>query len=146
LGLPPDVAESIIEASRWHDAGKKHPLWQMAARGGVDGDLLAKTGRSYFYNPRLLGGMRHELVSALDYLEGAKNDELALWLILSHHGRSRPFFQAQAYDPDRASESAELNARVPFIYERLTLSHGPWGLAWMEALLRGIDIQSEGSE
>jgi hypothetical protein len=146
LRLPPDLAASVVEASRWHDAGKKHPLWQIAARGGADGEPLAKTGRPYFYNPRALGGMRHELVSALDYLAGAKNNELAFWLILSHHGRSRPFFKTQAYDPERPHESAELNAQVPFIYERLTLSHGAWGLAWMEALLRGIDIQSEGSE
>lgn len=144
LRLPPDIAGALVEASRWHDAGKRHPLWQIAARGPAHGEPLAKTGKPYFHNPRLLGGMRHEFVSALDYLDAAKGNELATWLILSHHGRCRPFFQSRAYDPDRMGESEELNAQVPFIYERLALAHGPWGLAWMEALLRAIDIQSEG--
>lgn len=146
LGLTPDVAASIEEALRWHDVGKGHPLWQIAARGSADGEPLAKTGKAYFHNPRLLGGMRHELVSALHYLASGKENELALWLILSHHGRCRPFFPAKAGDPDRANDSEELNARVPFIYERLSREHSFWGLAWMEAIVRGIDIQSEGDE
>ena len=137
LGINSDVADAVIDAALHHDDGKKHPLWQTALKGIAAGEPLAKL--PYFSKPRLLDGMRHELVSALD----AGLGELATWLIASHHGRCRPFFPELAYDPNRLNESAELNAQLPYMYEGLVAKYGYWGLAYLEAILRGVDIQSE---
>jgi CRISPR-associated endonuclease/helicase Cas3 len=138
LGLSPELTHALTEAGFHHDDGKAHPLWQLALRGTNAGEPLAKQG--YFSKPKLLGGLRHELVSALN---NTSLGELAIWLILSHHGRCRPFLPVKAYDPDRPKESTELNARVPFMLEHLSRKYGLWGLAYLEAIVRGVDIQSE---
>jgi CRISPR-associated endonuclease/helicase Cas3 len=137
LKLNQEDAGAIIDAAREHDEGKAHPLWQTALRGTDAGEALAKL--QYFYNPKLLAGMRHELVSGLD----SDLSDLTLWLVVSHHGRCRPSFPTKAYDPNRLEESAKLNGKLPFIFEKLTKQYGYWGLAYLEALLRASDIQSE---
>jgi CRISPR-associated endonuclease/helicase Cas3 len=137
LRLAQAEAAAIVEAARHHDDGKAHPLWQVALRGSHEGEPLAKS--PYFVNPKLLAGMRHELISALmDTLS-----DLARWLVASHHGRCRPFFPKRSYDPDRIKESAVFNANLPFLFDRLQKAYGYWGLAYLEAVFRGIDIQSE---
>jgi CRISPR-associated endonuclease/helicase Cas3 len=137
LSLP--MYDSVLNSAVHHDDGKAHWLWQLASRGTrANGELLAKVG--YFNDPLLLGGMRHELVSVLNNPE---LNDLEKWLILSHHGRCRPFFEDKAYDPDRREESAEVNARLPALLEQLTMQYGYWGLAYLEALVRAIDINSE---
>jgi CRISPR-associated endonuclease/helicase Cas3 len=136
--LPLPMRGSVASAAHHHDDGKAHWLWQLASRGSSDGEPLAKVG--YFDNPSMLEGMRHELVSVLCT---AGLDDLAGWLILSHHGRCRPFFQQKSYDPDRPEQSAELNAKLPAVLEKLNEKFGYWGLAYLEALVRAIDINSE---
>jgi hypothetical protein len=136
--LPLPMCDSVIQAAFHHDDGKAHWLWQLAARGSSDGEKLAKVG--YFENPMLLAGLRHELVSVLN--NGDLND-LEAWLIASHRGRCRPMFAEKAYDPDRPVESAELNARFPAILDSLQRKYGYWGLAYLEALVRAVDINSE---
>jgi CRISPR-associated endonuclease/helicase Cas3 len=140
LGLNSDVTNAVIEAAFHHDDGKAHPLWQVALKGNNNGEPLAKL--PYFSKPKLLAGMRHEFVSALD----ANLGELATWLIGSHHGRCRPSFPEKSYDPLRREESAAFNAKVPFLFEHLVVEHGQWGLAYLEAIVRGVDIQSEEQE
>ena len=137
--LPLPMCESVLNSAFRHDDGKAHWLWQLASRGsGATGEVLAKVG--YFNDPLLLGGMRHELVSVLNNPE---LNNLEKWLILSHHGRCRPFFEEKAYDPDRREESAEVNAKLPAMLEQLNMQYGYWGLAYLEALVRAIDINSE---
>ena len=138
LQLEPGLAAQVTVAMLHHDDGKGHPLWQLAARGTAEGEPLAKL--KFFYDPRLLGGMRHELVSALD---SPGLSDLTTWLILSHHGMCRPFFREKSYDPNRLAESAALNAKLPGMFRELNTQYGVWGLAYLEALVRGIDIQSE---
>jgi CRISPR-associated endonuclease/helicase Cas3 len=139
LHLDPDVTSAICDAALHHDDGKAHPLWQLAATGGVDATAWAKTGGS-FHNPMLLGGMRHELVSSL---WNPEMSPLAKWLTVSHHGRCRPQFSVKAYDPDAIEASAVLNAKLPTLLDWLNQEHGVWGLAYLEAVIRAVDIASE---
>jgi CRISPR-associated endonuclease/helicase Cas3 len=132
------VRNAVISAAAEHDTGKKHPLWQLGFTGTTAGEPLAKNYT--FVNPLLLNGLRHELVSALYNPELSPLDKL---LVLSHHGRCRPFFPEKAYDPDALTESAELNATLPTLLWEMNEQHGVWGLAWLEAVIRAIDINAE---
>jgi CRISPR-associated endonuclease/helicase Cas3 len=81
----------LVKASRWHDAGKAHPIFQASvrranpalpedgqwAKSGVSAPL--RHGRKYF---------RHELASALAALQNGLPFEIA-YLILTHHGKVR---------------------------------------------------------
>jgi hypothetical protein len=137
--LPLPMRDSVLRSAFHHDDGKAHWLWQLASRGSsIFGKVLAKVSR--FNDPSLLAGMRHELVSVLNNPE---LKDLEKWLIVSHHGRCRPLFEEKAYDPDRLRESAELNAKLPAMLDRLTIQYGYWGLPYLEALIRAIDINSE---
>lgn len=137
LNLDGDLATDIVFAAEHHDDGKAHWLWQTASHGNNDGKPLAKV--RYFYDPKLLGGMRHELLSAMD----SHGSDLAEWLIASHHGRCRPYFEDSAFAPDRLEECEEFNKKLPGLFEQMTKQYGHWNLAYLEALIRGIDIQSE---
>lgn len=138
LALPATVTKAIIDASTVHDAGKEHLLWQLGFKGLSTGEPLAKN--YFFHNPALLDGLRHELVSALYKPE---LDDLTKWLVLSHHGRCRPLFEERAYDPDAVEASAELNAQLPELLSLLSAQHGVWGLSYLEAVIRAVDINAE---
>ncbi len=138
IGFPPEIATAVVDAAKTHDDGKAHPLWQLAFRGTTTGEPLAKNFK--FVNPFLLNGMRHELVSAL------QNPELspqAKWLIVSHHGRCRPLFEPDAYDPDAVEASANLNGQLPELLSSLNQQFGVWGLAYLEAVIHAVDINAE---
>lgn len=138
LCLSTEVSAAVVEAATAHDAGKEHPLWQLAFKGSTSGEPLAKN--HVFHNPVLLNGMRHELVSVL---YSRQLSPLAKWLVVSHHGRCRPMFEETAYDPDALNDSAALNAQLPELLATLNVAHGVWGLAYLEALLRAADINAE---
>jgi CRISPR-associated endonuclease/helicase Cas3 len=42
LGLPEELERSVIDAARFHDLGKAHPVWQAALPGRTDTTVLAK--------------------------------------------------------------------------------------------------------
>jgi CRISPR-associated endonuclease/helicase Cas3 len=69
--------------------------------------------------------------------------ELALHLVAAHHGHARPTIAA--YDPGQpgapeAWGAQETRARAAALrFARLQRRYGPWGLAWLEALLRAAD-------
>jgi len=138
LCLPMDSCAAVVEAATVHDAGKEHPLWQLGFKGTTSGEPLAKN--HIFHNPALLGGLRHELVSVL---YNPRLSPLAKWLVVSHHGRCRPMFEEAAYDPDALGESAALNAQLPELLAALNFEHGVWGLAYLEAVMRAVDINAE---
>lgn len=86
---------ALLRASRWHDVGKSHVVFQATmhdcplAEAPDKTPLLAKSSscrrhqRKYF---------RHELASMLAWLEQAKNEEntdLIAYLIAAHHGKVR---------------------------------------------------------
>ena len=84
-----DNAE-ILRAARWHDVGKAHSTFQERLGASGSAPPLAKAphydvskGRPYF---------RHELASALAYLEHAewsRAADLVAYLIAAHHGKVR---------------------------------------------------------
>lgn len=108
IGLPDATKQRLLEAARWHDWGKIHPVFQ---RGIFDGRPRrddefepersdAWRGRRDIgkapdrYSPVNFWGryerrhFRHELASALAMLQLGK-DDLAVYLAAAHHGKVR---------------------------------------------------------
>ena len=146
IGLPGEYADMLATAARLHDEGKRYSLWQRAAKTPSNGKIYAKTDKRM--NTRLLDDYRHEFGS-LPYAqkdEGfsalpAHLQELALHLIVAHHGWARPAISTSGGDePPSASEKRALDVALRFA--RLQRRWGPWGLAWWEALLRAADQQA----
>jgi len=146
LALPDEKIHMLRAAAVVHDMGKDRSLWQDAMNAPRDVDRpYAKTMGGA--TPRLLAGYRHEFGSVADVHndEGsplasltADDRDLALHLIATHHGHSRPHIKA--FDPNTApSQSAEIARASTLRYARLQQQWGPWGLAWWESLLRSAD-------
>lgn len=158
VGLGKDHAKVLAIAARLHDEGKARELWQRAmgkprpSRAAVDPDWpYAKTG-GRGVNLRLLQvngeTFRHEFASineaeknnALGDLSNELRD-LALHLVAAHHGFARPVIAA--IDPDAPPSALQERAQeVALRFARLQKQWGPWGLAWLEALLRAADAQA----
>ena len=152
--------ESLLGlAGRWHDRGKDRPLWQ-AACGNLDAgsEPLAKSKEKGFRG-RLLGGYRHELGSARDFLLDGSGGEslrrpclerdLFLHVLTAHHGRARPTFaESELGDPLHGDPlPAELTPEaVARRFERLQRRFGPWRLAWLESILRAADALASEEE
>ena len=65
-----------------------------------------------------------------------------LHLIATHHGRGRPGFTFDAFDKggDRSlSDHEDALDEQELRFHRLQRRFGPWGLAWLEAVLRAAD-------
>lgn len=143
-------ASTVIVAARLHDIGKEEKTMQAAlhctTREGLDGrEVIAKSAtrgkRKREECKRLAGmpdGYRHEWFSARRALgkkevqDGVDGGDLALWLIGTHHGHGRPVFPVGTWTEGVDSWWCGLAERV---YRR----HGPWKLAYMEAVLRLAD-------
>lgn len=118
---------------------------------------------------------RHEMLStqlAEHLYDGLVTDNsldrnLLLHLVAAHHGHARPFAPVvidTANDETRSIVIPELNVNVtpetrrawiephrldsgiPERFWKLTRTHGWWGLAWIEAILRIADQQASASE
>jgi CRISPR-associated endonuclease/helicase Cas3 len=143
LGLPGSLAALIHLAARLHDEGKRAAIWQRAMAGRVDGEPLAKTKSAA--NPRLLGGYRHEFGSLPHVRHDAEfaalsqhDQELVLHLVAAHHGYARPLIRHHG-GAEAPSVLEQQAAEVALRYLRLQQRFGPWGLAWLEALVRAAD-------
>ena len=160
LNLPEELAKPLRLAAMLHDMGKRRRRWQVAMGGDVDAPRAKTEGGG---NGRLLGGFRHELASVLDAQadEGALRGpadvmqaladirvelaaleewqrELALHVVAAHHGRARPLMPP--VDDDLPPSRLEREVReIALRFARLQRRFGPWGLAWLEALLRAAD-------
>lgn len=148
--------------------------------------MLAKSGRlpgsaaAWRASCRRAGlpqGARHEVASlavAERHLESAQphDPDLVLWLIGTHHGQGRPFFQPAStqtgslvewpepsgelividldgakLNVERFRSLAQLTGAWIDLAERVQRRYGPWGLARLEAILRLADHrQSERDE
>lgn len=117
-------AETVAGAK--HDEGKRIPRWQRSI-GNPNGKPLAKP----FVDCETVGleGFRHELASSV-----AIEEDLAAHLVAAHHGWSRPHYSEEAlsFFP---SESERTHVR----FARLQAAYGPWGLAYLESVLRSAD-------
>ena len=128
------LSESFGAAGHLHDRGKANELWQRAMGGNLKTPLAKTMGRAA---PLLLEGFRHELASLVDAPEGA--DELTLYLVGSHHGWGRPYWQAKAYDRKRAGKSQVATEAAIRRFGELQRQWGPWGLAYLDAVFKAAD-------
>lgn len=146
LGLPPELADTLIHGIVIHDAGKARKVWQDGVGAPIDKRPLAKSDRR---GPGVRG-YRHEFGSLRDALykkevatalAGLSDEhrDLALHLIASHHGRARPSILAEDEEEifPAVLEQDALEAAIRYV--RLQRRWGPWGLAWLEALFRSVD-------
>jgi CRISPR-associated endonuclease/helicase Cas3 len=73
---------------------------------------------------------------------------LALHMVAAHHGRARPHFpDEEAFDPkypEAVAESAADEVAARFV--RLQKRYGRWGLAYLESLLRAVDVRASQDE
>ena len=175
-----DVADDLHLAAYLHDAGKADPRFQTMLAGGgpwnrPDGPPLAKSGRSWsphaWVRADLPPGWRHEAMSvrmarAHPGLTSARDPALVLWLIGSHHGLGRPFFDFLDPAPERPLpclgvadwQLAEdewgpqslafdfAGSDWPSLFEALKQRYGIWGLAHLEAILRLSDHRASEEE
>ena len=178
------VANDLKLAAFLHDAGKADPRFQTLLLGGdpwnrPDGPAMAKSGRQ---SPKgawervgLPKGWRHEALSvrmaqAHPRFTEAHDPALVLWLIGTHHGFGRPFYDfADPCDsgsdhegvfacldverwrfaprPGPQSMAFDLDgADWAAMYEQLKQRYGTWGLAHLETVLRLADHRASESE
>jgi CRISPR-associated endonuclease/helicase Cas3 len=164
-GLSPAVVGDVALAAELHDAGKGDPRFQVMLRGGdrllaaLSADVpLAKSARlptpAAAAAARKAAGLperwRHEAQSVTRAITDpgfaqARDRELVLWLIGTHHGFGRPLFP---HDDPREAPDALGPQRLDFqfegwdwpqLFERLKARYGPWELARLEAVLRLAD-------
>ena len=146
LGLTGDIGTAIVLAARLHDEGKRAPNWQRAFSAGADG-VYAKTTGPFLRG--VLAGYRHEFGS-LTHAE--RNHEfkalpddlkdLVLHLVAAHHGRARPVIETAGCADGPPSQLTARARDVALRFARLQKRFGPWGLAWLEAILRAADAQA----
>ena len=167
-------------AALLHDGGKADPRFQVMLSGGdpwnrPDDRPLAKSGRVWSpttrANAALPRGWRHEALSvrmarAHPCMAGARDRALVLWLIGTHHGCGRPFFDfldPQPETPEPCLDVSDWRLPVelpgpqslafdlagsdwPRLFEDLKRRYGIWGLAHLEAILRLADHRASEEE
>ncbi|HIE55991.1 MAG TPA: type I-U CRISPR-associated helicase/endonuclease Cas3, partial [Chromatiaceae bacterium] len=154
LHLPEHWQKILHYAAIWHDVGKNRMQWQFAANAPLNGQqrLMSKLDADIAYaktrgpfRPTLLGGYRHEFGSLVDAQQDKALNELpederdlVLHLVAAHHGNARPLIHAvdPLHPPSRLKPCAQ---EAALRFARLQKRYGPWGLAWLEALLRAAD-------
>jgi CRISPR-associated endonuclease/helicase Cas3 len=178
VGLLEERILDLKLAGYLHDAGKADPRFQSWLAYGdplgpdpnISAEILAKSARPLPRSARTHSGLpehwRHEALSVrlaplMPRFDQAKDPELVLWLVGTHHGHGRPFF------PHADSEDSRTRSGLPGVlsipqtlppgpgpqslaynwkgldwcglYELLKARHGVWELARMEAILRLAD-------
>lgn len=148
LQLPADLSEALCLAALIHDEGKDCDRWQDAFNARRDdGRPYAKTEGPI--SQAKLGGFRHELLSMIRAREDdswkklpPELQDLVLHLIAAHHGFARPFIGIDGCDDFPPSALEYEAAQIALRFARLQKQWGPWGLAWLESLLRAADQQA----
>lgn len=150
-GLPEELALALHRAGQLHDLGKQEDIWQKAAGNPRKKDGTFEKGAPVakpvkIMQGRALGGFRHELAS-LRYAEEALREQtfslelrdLVLHVLAAHHGYARPCFEKRAYDRNHLTNSARITLESAQRFARLHERYGPWGLAYLESILRAAD-------
>ncbi|MEE9384677.1 MAG: CRISPR-associated helicase Cas3' [Nannocystaceae bacterium] len=129
---------TLVRAAHWHDVGKAHQSFQdMLCASLTDGDPLLTQGpwakskrgsrtpdpRSTLSPPSTLSprgtprkNFRHEVASALAYLEHFPDDDLGAYVVMCHHGKVRTALRS------RPKESGNPERRG----QRQRFAHGVW--------------------
>lgn len=151
LGLPNDITEALGVSGCLHDIGKAYIPFQVTRLGNnpsVSGRVLAKSKRGRYGRDQMR--YRHEVASAkMAQAESA----IVRHLIGTHHGYGRPAFPHHD-DNDAAisfvqdgierigNAAQDLDAVGGWWREQfasLQVEWSPWGLAYLEAILRLAD-------
>ena len=152
LPLPPQFAQAVVLAAKFHDLGKKRESWQRGIGNPDPTDWHAKSGKHW--KPRDLTAYRHEFGSLLDLPAHAEFVALAEQfelcdliphLVAAHHGYGRPYFpeECTADSPEHSTEeAADMARQVSQRFARLQKKYGRWGLAYLESLLRAADYHA----
>ena len=154
LKLEEPYRSALLFAAKWHDEGKKAIHWQRYIGRDPEGPELGKSAK--WRDPKLLAGYRHEFGSLLRipdeearrYFADPKLNltaeqqeqayDLALHMIASHHGYSRPHF-ANSFDIELPNACEAVHVKSIQRFARLQRKYGRWGLAYLESLLRAAD-------
>jgi CRISPR-associated endonuclease/helicase Cas3 len=144
LGLHANLARALTLAARLHDEGKRARRWQQAFNAPRDG-IYAKTRGPV--RPQLLDGYRHEFGSlprveadpAFTELANSELRDLVLHLVAAHHGFARPTIGTSGCEEAPPTALARRAQQVALRFARLQERWGPWGLAWLESLMRAAD-------
>lgn len=174
IKLPPDLIHDLALAGQLHDLGKADPRFQVLLHGG---DQLAarKAPEPWAKSQRMLTGAagkrarersgypdggRHELLSLRladshpAVLAQANNPDLVRHLVVSHHGRCRPFAPVVCdqrplsvsylhnellMTSSSATGLERLDSGLAERFWSLSRTYGWWGLAYLEACLRLAD-------
>lgn len=139
VGLSPETADAVTTAARLHDRGKEDCAFQRYL-GNFDPDeqpwAKSRRGQTNLAADRkaaLLAGLklgwRHEGLSAEKAVADG-HGPLTTHLIATHHGRGRPLIAGtgQAEPQGQMTALGDLGERF-----------GPWGLAYLEAVVRLSD-------
>jgi len=145
LDLPPELALVLRIAARNHDHGKNCDRWQNAFSAKEEGRPYAKTVGPFRSN--YLEGYRHEFGSlpsvAKDPDFCSLNEpmmrDLCLHIVAAHHGFARPVIRVDGCDDGPPSVLEERARNVALRFARLQKRWGPWGLAWLESIMRAAD-------
>ena len=149
------VRVALLFAARWHDEGKKADVWQRFVYGSDEnGQYKGKSSKSR--DPRSLGGYRHEFGSLLRICHpdqyhtagctlptDADTRDLALHLIATHHGASRPHFESAVYRESSTQECDAVHTESIRRFARLQRKYGWWCLAY---LLRCADAMASADQ
>ncbi|MFY8147701.1 MAG: CRISPR-associated helicase Cas3' [Prochlorococcaceae cyanobacterium] len=164
LSIPGHLAELVVRSAWLHDIGKAHPVFQatMRANGCDEGQWAKAPGWGSHHDRR---GFRHEVASALAALHLGE-DALIAYLLMCHHGKVRQRLERFPWqspdDPMHGVIDGELLPAVagvspatPMPYpprglgmgwgplcRRLLRFHGPFRLAWLEAVVREADVRA----
>jgi CRISPR-associated endonuclease/helicase Cas3 len=187
VGLRDRLRRDTTLGARCHDFGKaevrfKALMWNEDLMAAVGKMPLAKSLVPQAGEDRWSGsvervglprGARHEcwsvvMVDGSPLLDTASDPDLVLWLIGTHHGRGRPFFDP-VDDPfpvieevvldvlDDTGQAVRLRAPVRHglahvstgwvdRFDRLIWRYGHWGLAYLEAVVRLSDARRSRAE
>lgn len=144
LQLSGELGRALAIAARLHDEGKRAERWQRAFTAPRGTEKYAKTPGPI--NVHLLDGYRHEFgslphASRDPELQALPDDlrDLVLHLIVAHHGHGRPVIATSGCEDAPPSALEDRAREVALRFFRLQRQWGPWGLAWLEALLRAAD-------
>ena len=164
LAIGPQIAEQVVRSAWLHDIGKAHPVFQetMRSNGCGEGQWAKAPGWGSRHSR---AGFRHEMASALAALHFGE-DDLVAYLLMSHHGKVRlrlePFpWQSRdgplhgVIDGEELPAVAGVTPAAPLTFppkglgkgwsplcRRLLRSHGPFELAFLEAVVREADLRA----
>lgn len=145
----------LVEAAKVHDLGKNNPKWQRAMGNS---DMSRPVAKPCVERPLSMRGFRHEWESLLevrdctpksfDGLEGPERVDLWRHLVVSHHGHLRPWLAERVLEAHALGKQKQSSLRLESAecFARLQGLLGPWRLAYLEGLLKAVDVAASQTE